>query len=286
MSAVDDWRVWQTAQGLSPRTIQARCERVAELARFLGSDPSSATSDDVARFMAMLAGRSFRGRPMSRSSMATYYAHLKAFFAWQVTTERRPDNPCSRVPAPRRPKRYPRPVTDREIEAILSAPMHRRTRMMVLLAVYQGLRVHEIAKVRGEDVNLLDCLLTVAGKGDTVATLPLHPAVAEFAVTFPCKGYWFPTNAGGNRLSGHGGPVLARSVSSIVGEVLDRAGVDGGAHRLRHWYGTRLLKDGANIRVVQQLLRRASLQTTEVYTAVDFDQQREAILSLAPGYAT
>lgn len=276
---VDEWRTWQQAQGLSVRTIDARAWRVEELAKFTASDPATATSTDLTNFMATLAARHFRGRPMSRSSLATYHSHLKAWFAWLVKMGHRDDDPCLRVPAPRVAKRFPRPVTDRELEAIFAVTVRRRTRMMLLLAAFQGLRVHEIAKIRGEDVNLLDGQLRVVGKGGVDAVLPLNPLVAAEAQRFPRRGYWFTTYKG--NATTDVGAVLARSVSDLIGDVFDRAGVDGGAHRLRHWYGTNLLNGGTNIRVVQQLLRHASLQTTELYTAVSYDQQRDAIASLA-----
>lgn len=281
MTALDDWRVWQTAQGLSARTIDARCWRITELAQYLTADPVGASSSDLARFMAQLAERKgLGGRPLSRSSLATYHSHLKAWFAWLVRTGLREDDPCLRVPAPRVPKRYPRPVTDRELEAIFATPVYRRTRMMMLLAAFQGLRVHEIAKIRGEDVNLLDGQLRVIGKGGVEAVLPLHELVAVEAETYPRRGWWFPSYTG-NSANPSGGPVLGRSVSSLVSDVFERAGVDGGAHRLRHWYATTLLNDGANIRIVQSLLRHASLQTTELYTAINTAQQRDAIVNLS-----
>lgn len=276
---IGEWRTWQQAQGLSALTIAARCGRVAYFAQHLGSDPADADPAQIVHYMAILAESTFRGRKMSRSSLATYHSHLKAWFAWLVKTDYRLDDPMSRVPAPKAPKRHPRPVSNRELEAILSVRVHRRTRMMILLAAFQGLRVHEIAKIRGEDVNLLDMQLRVVGKGGVDAVLPLHAVVAAEAEQYPRKGHWFTTHTQ-NSVHGHDGPILARSVSDIIGDVFDRAGVDGGAHRLRHWYGTTLLSGGANMRTVQTLLRHASLQTTQLYTDINVTDQKAAIQTL------
>ncbi|MBM4695632.1 tyrosine-type recombinase/integrase [Rhodococcus hoagii] len=60
----------------------------------------------------------------------------------------------------------------------------------------------------------------------------------------------------------------SKSVSQIIGKAMRRAGLERTAHRLRHWYGTTLLDDGADLRVVQELLRHASLSTTQIYTKV------------------
>lgn len=273
---IDEWRTWMQAQGLSILTINARCERATDLAVFLQADPSDATSDDVVRYLADLGERVYRGKTMTRSSLATYHSHIKAWFAWLVRVDYRTDDPCAKVKAPKVNKRLPRPVTNREFQAIFAVTVHRRTHMMLLLAAWQGLRVHEIAKIRGEDVNLLDRQLRVVGKGGVDAILTLDERVAAEAVRYPRKGYWFPAHRG---LDGH---VNARSVSNILGDVFDRAGVDGGAHRLRHWYATTLLNGGvANIRDVQGMMRHASIQSTELYTAINTDRQKAAQAALS-----
>lgn len=266
--ALREWADWQYAQGMSENTVAARVRRVQLFAEQIG-DPITATADDIVAYLASLP------RVLTKSARATYYSHLRAWFRWLVITDRRADDPTIRVPAPRSPRRQPRPVTEKQLHLILGTAMHRRTRMMVLLAAFQGLRVHEIAKFRGEDVDYTAQQIRIVGKGGVDRTLPLHPLVAEYAVEFPARGWWFPS------AKEQGGHIVSRSVSDIVGDVLRRAGVPtGSAHRLRHTYATMLVKNGENLRVVQELLRHASLQTTQIYTGVTFDQQRDAIRRL------
>jgi site-specific recombinase XerD len=278
----EEWRTWQKAQQLSTRTIDARIFRVYELAAFTDNPPAEATTEQIVRYMASVSARAgYREDKVRPATMATYHSHLRAWFAWLVKMEYRDDDPMMRVPTPRRGRSRPRPVTDREMLAVFAVGVHKRTRMMLLLAAFQGLRVHEIAKIRGEHVNLLDNQLRVIGKGNHDATLPLHPLVASFAVTFPRTGYWFPTNATGQAAAnGSVVPVQARSVSGIISDVFNRAGVDGGAHRLRHWYATTLLKGGANTRLVQTLMRHGSIQSTEIYTEIAEVDQAAALSRL------
>lgn len=259
---VTQWGVWQKAQHLSDRTISARQLTVNRLARTC--DPDTATAEQIAAFLSDM--------DVGRWATATYFAHLRAWFRWLNRTGQRDDNPLLKLDAPHPPRCTPRPVTDRELTAILHAANgRRRSRMMVLLAAYQGLRAHEIAKIRGEDVNLSDRLLRVVGKGDSDYELPLHELVAREALRFPRSGWWFPSYLN------PGQPLCRQSVSQTVGDAFDRAGVNGGCHRLRHWYATSLLRNGANIRVVQELMRHASIQSTQIYTQVEMAQQRAAI---------
>lgn len=210
---------------------------------------------------------------MAAASRATYYGHLAAFFEWLQTVELRTENPMLKVPKTRRPKPVPRPVPPDSIPAIVAAATRRKTRMMVLLAAYAGLRVHEIAKIRGEDVDLAAGTLFVDGKGGIRAMVPLHDEIRAFAPHFPASGFWFPGR-------GHG-HILHNSVSMLIGRCMKRAGVTGTAHQLRHWYGTALLAAGADIRVVQELMRHRSIQSTTIYTAVNDEQRRAAIDRLA-----
>lgn len=261
-----EWADWMRAQGQSPNTVQARTRRL-ELFAELIADPVTATASDIVAYMASLPEK------ITKSTRATYYSHLRAWFDWLVKMEHRDDDPTIRVPSPKAPRRHPRPVTDDQFRRVLSTPMHRRTRMMVLLAAFQGLRAHEIAKIRGEDIDHTARQLHVIGKGGTDMVLPLHPIVGEYAVDFPVRGFWFRAQPIGRE-----GHIHPRSVSGIVGEVMRRAGVPtGGPHRLRHTYATRLVENGENLRVIQELLRHASLQTTQIYTRVTFAQQQAAL---------
>lgn len=275
---IEKWRTSMQAEGAMPNTVVPRVRRVQLLGEAIDSPPEDATTDQVAAYLASLR--------VGKSTRATYHSHLRSWFLWLVRSGYRDDNPMDRMRPPRVPARQPRPVTDRELDAILAVRVHKRTRMMVALAALQGLRVHEIAKFKGEDVNLKDGLLSVLGKGGVLATLPLHPTVADLAAEFPRRGYWFPSYQ--KTENGQPAHILPRSVSNILCQVFKRAGVSGGAHRLRHWHGTHMLEEGVDVRVVQTMLRHSNLSTTALYTKVNPEQQRAALqtLSLRPRAAT
>lgn len=264
---INEWRTWMQAEGYSTiNSIPPRVRRVGDFASTIACKPEDATTEDIVNYLASLR--------VTKSTRATYHSHLRGFFLWLVQTGYRDDNPMDRVRAQKVPQRQPRPVTDRELEAILNTQVRKRTRMMILLAFCQGLRVHEIAKFRGEDANLVDRLIFVDGKGGKKAELPMHPFVAELADKFPRRGYWFPAHSDNAHKTPH---VLPRSVSNILCQVFKRAGVSGGAHRLRHWHGTHMLEEGVDVRIVQTMLRHENLSTTALYTKVNPQQQRAAL---------
>jgi integrase/recombinase XerD len=120
--------------------------------------------------------------------------------------------------------------------------------------------------------------LRVTGKGDRAETLPLHPVLVEAAATMPQRGIWFPGNS-----RRRGESIARRSESLVINNAMDRAGIPGGtAHRLRHWYGTKLVADGTDLRTAQTLLRHVNLNTTAIYVQVSDVRRTEAIDRLNP----
>jgi site-specific recombinase XerD len=223
------------------------------------------TTEGVATFLAGIDGQGTR---------RVYYVTMKAWSGWLVSTGRRPDDPMLMLPAPKVPRYEPRPITTRQLETVLRSRMHRRTRAMILLAAYAGLRVHEIAKVRGEDFDLDDMTLRVTGKGGKTATVPLHPVIAQVAESFPRRGWWF------SAYTGELGHITGRGITTTVAKAMRRAGVDATAHCGRHWLGTELVRSGADLRTVQTILRHSSLATTAVYTAVADETRAVAVRGL------
>lgn len=267
---LQEWLCWQHAARLSEVTITERIRVVAQFAQENPTGAFAATSVDIIRWMA-------KHSEWSAGTAATYHSYIRAWFHWLCVMEYRADDPTIKIASPRYPERVPRPVSDDDLVALLLTRMHHRTRIMVLLAVLAGLRVSEIARTRGEDVDVSAPRMYVLGKGGTHKWLPLHPLLVDAALEMPRRGWWFPANS-----SRPGHHVLPRSVSDIVGQAMRRSGARGTAHSLRHWNGTTLLDDGADIRTVQELLRHKNVSTTMGYTQVSDQRRTDAVNRLDP----
>ena len=265
---LEDWELWQQAARRSPRTISERVAVITRLLTETGTTETTTTAMDVARW---LSAHSEWGP----STAATYFSYCQSWFKWLVVMEHRLDNPMVKLASPRRPERSPRPVSDLGLIRLLKLPMHRRTRVMILLGALAGMRVSEIAKVRGEDID--GDRIYIDGKGGKKAWVPLHPILVEVAATMPPRGWWFPGNC--RRPGQH---ILSKGVSDIIANAMRRAGVPGTPHALRHWYATTLLTAGADLRTVQELMRHSSVQTTQVYTQVPDERRISAIGRLDP----
>lgn len=259
---------YQRSGNRARRTIEARASMLRTFTRRQGVTMLEATVFDLRREV---------GRPnIAPSTRASTRATFLAFYGFLFAEELRPDNPALRLPVVKVPPYRPRPYTQEQIDRMLSTGAYRRTRAMIILAAYQGLRASEIARVHSDDIDLEAGLMKVLGKGGRTDYLPLSDVVRELVPTMR-TGWWFPARHG---KEGH---IRGGSVSDLLTDARNRAGIVDTkltGHSLRHSFGTELVRRKANIRAVQELMRHESLQTTQRYTEVNDDDRREAIAVL------
>jgi site-specific recombinase XerD len=237
------------------------------MGRWCFVEPETATVEQLASWLA-------EGGNWAPRTRLTYHSALCAWFLWLQQQGHRIDNPMVMIGKPRRPRSVPRPISNRDLTRLLSIRMNRRTRAMILLAAFAGLRVHEIAKVRGEQLDLIDRMITVTGKGAVTAPLPLHHMIIEQAYAMPREGWWFPGADHGHQ--------RRESIGGTIKEAMVRAGVAGSAHQLRHWFLSELVETGSDLRTVQELARHASLSSTQIYTLVTDRRRAEGVDRLNP----
>lgn len=265
-----EWVDWQRAAKLAESTATRRARRVDLFARERNVIPVTVPHGEIISWFAA-------HDDWSRSTAALYFEYLNSWFTWLQRMDYRLDNPMLKLLKPTRAVGEPRPVGDEDLIRLLSIRMYGRTRVMILLAALAGLRVSEVARVKGEDVDHGRSLLWVVGKGGKRRSIPLHPRLLAAAQEMPRKGWWFP-----GEYERTGQPVRSTSVSTIIGQAMRRAGVPGTPHALRHWFATALLASGADLRTVQELMRHASVATTQIYTRVPDDRRHEAVGALDP----
>ncbi|EAS0269344.1 tyrosine recombinase [Salmonella enterica] len=263
---IDDWITHLYAEGKSNRTVKDRRIVLRRFERDAGVPVLAATTGHLAAWL----GRDDLA-PVTRS---VYHSILSAFFRWTIATGLRADNPVAPIKAAKRPRRQPRPITVEQYHRLLDgAGDDHAIRAMVLLAALQGLRVHEIARFHSRHLDVEARMIEVTGKGGSSYVLPAAQPVLDHARNMPANGFWFPSQ----RARHLGG----RTISERIHLHMIRQRVPGTPHCLRHFFGTQLVSNGADLRVAQELLRHSSLQTTAIYVATSDDRKREAIDRLA-----
>lgn len=264
VSALTQWGQFMAATNQSPATIKTRMQIVRAAATHAGRDDElHLTRNDVVSFLA---------RPLSAWSKLTYW---KALEAWSRYLREFGHDPASNlllnVPRPRTPEPVARPINDDTIARLLSAPLSPRASAYVRLALFEALRVHEVAKIRGEDFDHGAGWLMVTGKGGVVAPVPIHPEVSRLALTMPDFGFWFPSPTNLAR------PTTPLAVSRTLSNALSSIGSTATAHQLRDTAATRLQRAGKDMRVTQQMLRHRSIRSTQKYAGVSDESMKTAM---------
>jgi integrase/recombinase XerC len=226
------------------------------------------------RYLAYLATRRF-----ARATVARKAAALRAYFAWCRRRGLVEADPARGLSSPKAAGRLPQVLSEREVNRLLEpgpAPPERLERaiatrdLAVLELLYAaGLRVAELCGLDRTGLDLSGRTVTVLGKGSKERRVPIHDRAARALEEWLAHGWAVLATASSppeavflNRLGRRLGPRDVR-------RILDRhASVPTHPHALRHSFATHLLDQGADLRVVQELLGHASLQTTQVYTHV------------------
>ncbi len=207
---------------------------------------------------------------------------LIAFYRFLVEEGYLEENPALRLEMIKVPKGKPRPYSPSQVTRLMTTGAYFRTRVMILLESRQGWRASEVAAAHNDLFDLELNRVKVFGKGGRVDYQPIHPEVAEIIPIMreqSADGWWFPAR-GRRKGSGH---ILGRSVSDLMTQAKRRAEIIDPkltGHSLRHGFGTDLVRANVNLRVVQELMRHASLSTTQIYTGIDAEQLESGIGSL------
>ncbi|QYC54955.1 tyrosine integrase [Arthrobacter phage Popper] len=266
------WTACMKAADLTEKTIRERLIFIRQLARDV--DLYKVTRKELIVWLA--------GRNWSNSTRVHRRSGLHTFFAWMQDEELRLDNPAYRLPRVATRKREPNPFTVDEINQLLAGGIYRKTRAMVALHYYLGLRVSEIAAVNGDDVNWTNRTLKTVGKGRKEATLPVPEAAWPMFLQMPRTGYWFP-NRTANRLFAAGeGHIMGNSVSGLIGEAIKREGLHHRPHDLRAALATEMHEAGVSDFVVQRSMRHSNMDTTTIYLKLRPEGIRHGFDSLPP----
>jgi integrase/recombinase XerD len=277
------------AAGLSARkcsaaTIETYTTGVMQLLGWLGEGATIADiqASSIARYQVSRSAR-------SAATIAKELSSIRAYCRWCMRAGLRIDDPTLQLDWPRRDDPVPRALTLRELRAViklLDTPLPvldvkaRRVRgrdhRIILLMLFCGLRRAEVARLLWRDVDLEAKVLTVRnGKGRKDRALSIHSRLASnLALT--------PLEQQRGAVCGHrdGRALSVESIPNTFTGFLKDAGLDISAHQLRHTYATELLRSGADIRTIQELLGHASLATTARYLSVSMDAKHDAVNAL------
>lgn len=271
-------------RGMSPNTVASYVSDVSELLDAVDKSLKDIGTGDIISYFAGRSGLSGR-------SQARMLSAFRSFFGWAVMEGERKDNPCDGMDSPKLGLYLPEVLSVEEVERIiesvdLKSPSGPRDRALLEVLYGCGLRVSEAVGLKISNVYLQDGFVSVIGKGDKQRMVPLGEMAAEAIVRYMDVriGPASPEYSDILFLNRFGRSLSRVSVFSMVKRQAIAAGVQKeiSPHTFRHSFATHLIENGADLRVVQEMLGHESILTTEIYTHIDSSTWQSAILSHHP----
>lgn len=237
----------------------------------------------MADFAASLGQDGAEGRALSAASAARTMVSVRTFHRFAARDGISASDPSVHVRPPSVPRRLPKALPYDDIAALLAhagdpaTPLGLRDRALLEFLYGTGTRVSEAVGLDVDDLDLQERTVLVTGKGDKQRLLPLGDFAIEALEAYLIRGrpVFAQKGRAGARvfLNTRGGPLSRQSAYAALSAAADRAGLGGrvSPHALRHSYATHLLQNGADVRVLQELLGHASVTTTQIYTLVTIE---------------
>ena len=225
----------------------------------------TATDADIGAYLSQRV----RATKFQASSQARLLSTLKRFYTFALRERLVNVDPTLKIDAPKQPPRFPKTLTEVDVEALLAAPnLHTslgiRDRAMLETLYACGLRVSELVQLKTVEVGMNEGLVRVFGKGSKERIVPLGEVAVDWIQRY-VKTARVELLKGGTSnfvfLTTRSAPIKRYALQAIPNKPLS-------PHTLRHAFATHLLNHGADLRVVQMLLGHADITTTQIYTHV------------------
>lgn len=280
-------------KGLSDNSVQAYLNDLKKLIQFLElqgfeAGPAQVDQEMLRTFITWVNELGLNARSQSR-----IISGIKSFFKYLALEERISGDPSLLLESPRIGRKLPEVLSIEEIDRLfavidLSKPEGRRNRAMLEVLYSCGLRVSELVGLRISDIFREEGFVRIIGKGDKERLVPVSPAaLKEIDHYMPDRNAMLDIDRGHTDilfLNRRGRQLSRVMVFTVIRQLVEKTGLKKhiSPHTFRHSFATHLVNGGADLRAVQEMLGHESIVTTEIYTHLDREYLREAIISHHP----
>lgn len=277
-------------KGLSANSVEAYLMDYQRLARYCEAheiDVVHATFDDLQSFVFDISKEIISVRTQAR-----LIAGIHSFYRFLLYHNYIEQDPSELIETPKKELHLPDVLSTEEIDRMIaqidmSKSESHRNRAIIEMLYGSGLRVSELVNLQLSNIYLQEGYMRITGKGSKQRLVPISPVAIEWFA------YWLqdrnaldikPEAADIAFVNRYGRQLTRAMIFTIIKRLAEAAGIQKNIspHTLRHSFATHLLQNGADLRIIQQLLGHESISTTEIYTHVDIHDLREAILKYHP----
>jgi len=267
-------------RGLSQNTILAYQSDLIAFFDYLGND---VILDELKRKDFSSYTKYLARNEINPSTITRKIASIKGFFRYLCFKRIIKVNPSISIAPPKLPKRLPKVLTTTEIDKILKEKLDLAEFAIVELLYSAGIRVSELTELELKNLDLAQNMIKVFGKGSKERLVPIGKKCSKtlkeylkkrelIALKYNSKPYLF--------LDSNGTKITRQKVYKIIHSLGDIVGKNISPHTIRHSFATHLLENGADLRVVQELLGHASIVTTQLYTHISKKTLREVYFKI------
>lgn len=221
-------------------------------------------------------------RSLNKSSKTISHviSSLKSFYNYYMRMGNINSNPTDEIDRPKIEKKIPEFLTLEEVSSLLNFKVNNefeaRNKAILELLYSSGLRISELTSLELSNIDLDECLVRVMGKGSKERIVPLGDYAIEALKEYI---YFYRPMLNKNNssyifLNNRGGVLSRQFIFKVIKEECIKKGIrkNVSPHTLRHTFATHLLKNGADLRIIQELLGHENLSTTQIYTHLTNDK--------------
>ena len=280
-------------KSLSKNSIEAYVHDITNLEQFfetrkISVSPENVTFQHLRDFIAFIIELGIGPR-----SQARMISGIRAFFKYLIMEDMIKQSPAELLELPRLPQKLPEVLSIEEIDSLinaidLSTPEGQRNKAMLETLYCCGLRVTELVTLKISDIVFDEEFIRVTGKGNKQRLVPLGKSAEKYIKIYleevrphipiqkDMQDIVF--------LNRRGRGMTREMVFIIIQQLKKKAGLNKkiSPHTFRHSFATHLVEGGADLRAVQEMLGHSSITTTEIYTHIDREYLRDAILRFHP----
>ncbi|WP_218599367.1 site-specific tyrosine recombinase XerD [Polaribacter sp. NJDZ03] len=292
-NAIRDFQLFlKIERGLSKNTIDSYTRDLEKLMLFLEENeinhtPITIDEESIQQFIYEVA------KSVNPRSQARIISGLRSFFDYLIFEDYRETNPTDLIEAPKIGRKLPDTLSEDEINSLISAidlshPQGERNRTILETLYSCGLRVSELITLKISDLFFDEGFVRVIGKGNKQRFVPIHYAAQKYISSY-IKDIRTHINAQkgfedtvflNRRGKGLTRQMIFIILKNLALEIDLKKKIS--PHTLRHSFATHLLKNGADLRAIQQMLGHESITTTEVYVHLDKSYLKEVVETYHP----
>lgn len=242
------------------------------------------TVRDIEKYLATL-------NDLAPSSISHAISSLRTFYNYYIKLNKISENPMDTIRQPKLGHHLPTYLTLEEVDKLLDikieTPFDARNKAILELMYATGLRISEVINLEFNNIDLEDCIIRVMGKGSKERIVPINDVAIDALNTY-IKEYR-PNMLIGNVhnyifVNNHGKMMTRQGIFKMIKAECKKKGIEKNIspHTLRHTFATHLLENGADLRVIQELLGHSDISTTQIYTHLTNQKLKQDYLEYFP----